>query len=181
MLLKKYIRSYLNEAKSFRPKPKIDHKILFDNWLQTVFRGAVENFEPFVKAVYKSAKKKRELREAFDNLCLNKGKINQPENVLIDYLKGRVAEEGMFKKSMLGDFFLENSVCPSDVYYILRTFIVPKKDFSKFNPHKVPSSLPSSSDFAFVIDESKWSEVKGMGSTQDWSKIWGSGREELKF
>lgn len=181
MLLKKYIISYLSEAKSFRPQPKIEHDVLFDDWLQTVFSGAVENFEPFIKAVCKSAKKKRALREVFESLCSNKGKIKQPENIMISYLAGRVEEEGGFKKEMLGDFFLENSVCPSDVYYILRKFIVPKKDFSKFNPHKVPSSLASSADFAFNIDESKWNEVKGMGSTQDWSKIWGSDRKDLEL
>jgi hypothetical protein len=183
MLLKKYIINYLNEAKGniYRPKSKTEYNVLFDYWLQTVFSGAVENFEPFVKAVYKNKNKKNALLEVFPSLRYNKGKIKQPENVLISYLSERVAEEGKFKKEMLGDFFLENYVCPSDVYYILRKFIVPNKDFATQNPYRNPSSLASSPQFRFSIDENMWNEVKGMGSTQDWSEIWGSDREKLRF
>jgi len=173
MLLKKYIINYLNEAKGniYRPKSKTEYNVLFDYWLQTVFSGAVENFEPFVKAVYKNKNKKNALLEVFPSLRYNKGKIKQPENVLISYLSERVAEEGKFKKEMLGDFFLENYVCPSDVYYILRKFIVPNKDLvvqtEKDARRLFPESLWNKLHLQIIFYGREYSPARGWDIEKD--------------
>lgn len=160
--LRRIIKSILSEA-TVRPKPAIDHKMMFNDWLHTVFLGVEDNFAPFVKAVYKGKSKQNKLLGRWNLLKSKKDQTPNPFNFFYEYIEKRVENNGdIFKKEMLGDFFMEHDVNPYDVFYYLKYFIKPKKDFTKFSRNKIPSSVASSKDFAFEIDELGWNKLKSV-------------------
>jgi hypothetical protein len=151
--LRRLIRSVLIEV---RIKPSFDHRNAFNQWLHTVFQGVEDNFRPFVKAVYKSRVKQRKLEDRW-NILKNSIYRSNVSEMFYDFLKEKVESNGnVFSKEMIGDFFMENDINPYDLFYSLRFFIKPVKDFSKFSKTKIPSSIASSADFKFMIDESQW-------------------------
>lgn len=144
-----------------RPKPAIDHKFHFNEWLHTVFLGDETNFLPFVKAVYKTKSKQNKLLSRWQLLKSRKDQTSGAFDIFYDYLENRVENNGgLFKKEMLGDFFIEHDVNPYDVFYYLKYFLKPKKDFSKFSRNKIPSAIASSKDFVFDIDPEGWTRLK---------------------
>jgi hypothetical protein len=160
--LRNIIRYVLAEA-VVRPKARVDHKFMFDQWLHTVFLGVEDNFRPYVKAVYKTKSKQDRLLARWMLLKSKKNQTNEPLEVFYEYISNRVENNGdLFKKEMLGDFFMDNDVNPYDIFYYLKYFIKPKKDFSKFNKNKIPSSTASSKDFAIEIDVLGWDMLKSV-------------------
>ena len=160
--LRKLIRKELFEA-MVHPKPAIDHKMMFNDWLHTVFLGVEDNFAPFVKAVYKTKSKQNKLLGRWPLLKSKKNQTPNPFDMFYTYIDERVENNGdIFKKEMLGDFFMDHDVNPYDVFYYLKYFIKPKKDFSKFSRNKIPSSVASSKDFAFEIDDLGWNKLKSV-------------------
>ena len=158
--LRNIIRYVLAETVR-RPKARVDHKFMFDQWLHTVFLGVEDNFRPFVKAVYKTKSKQDRLLSRWMLLKSKKNQTSEPFEVFYEYISNRVENNGnLFKKEMLGDFFMDNDVNPYDVFYYLKYFIKPKKDIDKFNKNKIPSSTASSRDFAFEIDVLGWDLLK---------------------
>ena len=154
--LRKLIRKILIEARTKQIKPAFDHRNSFNQWLHTVFQGVEDNFRPFTKAVYKSKVKQKKLEDRW-SILKNSISTSNTSDIFYNFLKEKVLNNGnVFSKEMIGDFFMENDVNPYDLFYDLRFFIKPIKDFSKFSKTKIPSSIASSADFKFMIDESQW-------------------------
>tara|TARA_B100000212_G_scaffold339607_1_gene318399 strand:- start:1249 stop:1851 length:603 start_codon:yes stop_codon:yes gene_type:complete len=151
--LRSIIKKVLLEAEI---RPAFDHKSSFNQWLHTVFQGVEDNFRPFTKAVYKSKSKQKKLEDRWQILKSSNSQ-NNISNKFYNFINEKViANNNSFNKEMIGDFFMENNVNPYDLFYDLKFFIKPVKDFTKFSKRKIPSSSASSPDFKFYIDENQW-------------------------
>ena len=171
-VLKKYIRHILLEAsKKIRIKPSIDHNDLFVMYLQNMFQGHPNDSLPFINAVYTSTSKRNKLLKRFYEL--KRLKMSKSQNVydtFFTYIDKKVFDnDNIFKKEMLGEFFLENEVKPIDLFYFLKKYFIkfkPKrvkgklKGMESWSPQKVPILRSNSPDFQIEIDINGWNNLK---------------------
>ena len=133
-------------------------RMMWNDWLHTVFQGAEENFKPFVNSVYRSTAKRKKLESRW-NILKNSPSQSQASAMFYNFLKEKFKlNNNTFKKEFIGDFFMENDIDPYDLFYDLRFFIKPIKNFSTWNRKKIPSLRASSPDFKFYIDENQWNK-----------------------
>ena len=170
--LRKLIRKILIEA---RIKPSFDHKSAFNQWLETVFLGDETNFAPFTNAVYSRKSKRDNLKKRWKDIKGENAKLlkNSGDKFLFyDYLKSKVDNNNnIFNKEMIGDFFMENTVNPICYLNVLKFFIKPVKDFSKFSKTKIPSFRASSPDLKFIIDDKTTKDDVGNDVQVSWENF----------
>ena len=171
----KEINSKINSQVLEEDERTLSYRMMWNQWLHTVFQGTEKNFKPFVNAVYNSSVKRKKLEERW-NILKNSPSQSQASNIFYDFLKEKFElNNNSFRKEFIGDFFMENKVNPYDLFYDLKFFIKPNNDFSKWRKNKTPSSRSSSPDFKFHIDESQWDKFSANAEKNKLS------REDLNF
>ena len=166
--LRRIIRSILLEANVYKHKEKIQHDVLFDNYLQDMLTGHQDDALPLIKAIYTGRGSANDLNRnkllhRFIKLKkLKYSQVRDPYKTFFTKIDKKVSKNGnKFKKEMLGEFFLENEVKPIDVFYFLKKyFIIPTKNFESWPSHKIPILRSNSTDFKIEIDPMGWNNLK---------------------